>query len=189
MINLYSVNPPALTHQTHFFWKFQNLSLLQLISKLHSLSLLTTEKLLNQIMELKFTSKSIQRQAKKCEKEEKSEKLKIKKAMEKGNIDGARIYAENVIQKRTEQMNYLRLDVVVALLDTQAKMSTISKFQNCGLIFLLKSFVWLLEKRYIYIYIYKNYCGDNGRVEKEWRLEMGLREERDLEKKWFRAGG
>ena len=29
------------TQQTLFFWKFQNLSLLQLISKLHSLSLLT----------------------------------------------------------------------------------------------------------------------------------------------------
>ncbi|KAL0008990.1 hypothetical protein SO802_010492 [Lithocarpus litseifolius] len=63
--------------------------------------------------------------------EEKSEKLKIKKAMEKGNIDGARIYAENAIQKRTKQMNYLRLafrlDAVVARLDMQAKMSTINK--------------------------------------------------------------
>ena len=39
MVNLYSVNPLALTHQTHFLWKFQNLSLLQLISKLQSLSL------------------------------------------------------------------------------------------------------------------------------------------------------
>ncbi|KAL0005050.1 hypothetical protein SO802_012611 [Lithocarpus litseifolius] len=78
-------------------------------------------------MELKFTSKSLQRQAKKCEEEEKSKKLKIKKAMKKGNIDGARIYAENAIQKRTEQMNYLLLasclDPVVARLDTQAKMS------------------------------------------------------------------
>ena len=73
-------------------------------------------------MELKFTSKSLQRQAKKCEKEEKSEKLKIKKAMEKGNINGAQIYVENTIQKRTEQMNYLRLasclDAVVARLNT-----------------------------------------------------------------------
>ncbi|XP_062008557.1 ESCRT-related protein CHMP1B-like [Rosa rugosa] len=78
------------------------------------------EKLMNQIMELKFTSKSLQRQSRKCKKEEKAEKLKIKKAMEKGNVDGARIYAENAIRKRTEQMNYLRLD-------TQAKMSTINK--------------------------------------------------------------
>ena len=112
--------------------------------------------------------------------------MKIKKAMEKGNIDGARIYAENATQKRTEQMNYLRLtsclDAVMARLDTQAKMSTISKFQNCGLIFLLKSFVWLLEKKK------KNYCSGNGRVEKEWSLEMGLRRER-FRNKWFRASG
>ena len=90
-----------------------------------------TEKLLNQIMDLKFTSKSLQRQSRKCEKEEKSEKLKVKKAIEKGNMDGARIYAENAIRKRTEQMNYLRLasrlDAVVARLDTQAKMTTINK--------------------------------------------------------------
>jgi len=90
-----------------------------------------TDKLLNQIMDLKFTSKSLQRQSRKCEKEEKSEKLKVKKAIEKGNMDGARIYAENAIRKRTEQMNYLRLssrlDAVVARLDTQAKMTTINK--------------------------------------------------------------
>ncbi|XP_021760025.1 ESCRT-related protein CHMP1A [Chenopodium quinoa] len=90
-----------------------------------------TEKLMNQIMELKFTSKSLQRQARKCEKDEKSEKLKVKKAIEKGNLDGARIYAENAIRKRTEQMNYLRLssrlDAVVARLDTQAKMQMIGK--------------------------------------------------------------
>ena len=35
----------------------------------------------------------------------------------------------------------------------------------------------------------KKYCSDNGGVVKEWRLEMGLRKERDLDKKWFRAGG
>ncbi|KAM1675630.1 hypothetical protein FF1_041130 [Malus domestica] len=29
--------------------------------------------------------------------------------MEKGNVDGAQIYAENAIRKRIEQMNYLRL--------------------------------------------------------------------------------
>ncbi|XP_010498146.1 PREDICTED: ESCRT-related protein CHMP1A-like [Camelina sativa] len=90
-----------------------------------------TDKLMNQIFELKFTSKSLQRQARKCEEEEKSEKLKVKKAIEKGNMDGARIYAENAIRKRSEQMNYLRLssrlDAVVARLDTQAKMATITK--------------------------------------------------------------
>ncbi|WCJ30777.1 Charged multivesicular body protein 1b [Euphorbia peplus] len=72
-----------------------------------------TDKLLNQIMDLKFTSKLMQRQSRKCEKEEKAEKLKVKKAIEKGNMDGSRIYAENAIRKRTEQMNYLRLSLPI----------------------------------------------------------------------------
>ena len=67
------------------------------------------DKLLEQIFQLKFTSKTLVRQAKKCEKEEKEEKLKVKKAIEKGNMDGAKIYAQNAIRKRSEQLNYLRL--------------------------------------------------------------------------------
>ncbi|GBG67661.1 hypothetical protein CBR_g789 [Chara braunii] len=89
------------------------------------------EKLLDQIFQLRFTSKSLVRQAKKCDKEEKAERMKVKRAIEKGNMDGARIYAQNAIRKRTEQLNYLRLgsrlDAVVSRLDTQAKMNTISK--------------------------------------------------------------
>eukprot|EP00252_Welwitschia_mirabilis_P016977 TRINITY_DN37759_c0_g1_i1.p1 TRINITY_DN37759_c0_g1~~TRINITY_DN37759_c0_g1_i1.p1 ORF type:complete len:208 (+),score=51.61 TRINITY_DN37759_c0_g1_i1:324-947(+) len=89
------------------------------------------EKLLEQIFQLRFTSKSLVRQAKKCEAEEKSEKVKIKKAIEKGNMDGARIYAQNAIRKHNEQLNYLRLasrlDAVVARLSTQSKMQNISK--------------------------------------------------------------
>lgn len=89
------------------------------------------EKLLNQVFQLKFTSKSLVRQARKCEAEEKNEKVKVKKAIEKGNMDGARIYAQNAIRKHNEQLNYLRLasrlDAVVARLGTQSKMQTISK--------------------------------------------------------------
>ncbi|KAJ7296331.1 hypothetical protein O6H91_01G078300 [Diphasiastrum complanatum] len=91
----------------------------------------SSKKLMEQVMELKMTSKSLGRQARKCEKDEKIEKTKVKKAIEKGNMDGARIYAENAIRKRTEQMNYLRLssrlDAVVSRLDTQSKMMTINK--------------------------------------------------------------
>ena len=84
------------------------------------------DKLRDQIFNLKFTSKQLVRQARKSEKEEKSEKLKIKKAIEKGNIDGAKIYAQNAIRKKNEALNYMRLgsrlDAVVSRLDTQAKM-------------------------------------------------------------------
>ncbi|CAN0891414.1 ESCRT-related protein CHMP1A, partial [Linum grandiflorum] len=90
-----------------------------------------TEKLMNQIIELKLNIRELQRQAKKCEKEGKADEVKVKKAIEKGTMDGARIYSENAIRKRTEQMNYLKLssklDAVVARLTTQAKMSTVNK--------------------------------------------------------------
>mmetsp|Transcript_39659 Transcript_39659/g.126727 ORF Transcript_39659/g.126727 Transcript_39659/m.126727 type:complete len:205 (+) Transcript_39659:133-747(+) len=89
------------------------------------------DKLMDQIFNLKFTSKQLVRQANKCEKEEKAEKNKVKKAIEKGNIEGAKIYAQNAIRKKTEQLNYLklgsRLDAVVSRLDTQAKMNVINK--------------------------------------------------------------
>ena len=54
----------------------------------------------------------------------------VKRAIEKGNIDGAKIYAQNAIRKKTEALNYLRLasrlDAVVSRLDTQAKMNMIN---------------------------------------------------------------
>ncbi|KAI7837035.1 hypothetical protein COHA_009112 [Chlorella ohadii] len=91
----------------------------------------TNDKLLDQIFNLKFTSKQLVRAARKCEKEEKDEKLKIKKAIEKGNMDGAKIYAQNAIRKKNEALNYLRLgsrlDAVVSRLDQQAKMQVINK--------------------------------------------------------------
>jgi hypothetical protein len=44
------------------------------------------------VFNLKFTAKQLARASVKCEKEEKSEKLKVKKAIEKGNMEGAKIY-------------------------------------------------------------------------------------------------
>ena len=55
----------------------------------------------------------------------------VKKAIEKGNIEGAKIYAQNAIRKKGEALNYLklasRLDAVVARLDTQAKMQGVTR--------------------------------------------------------------
>ena len=52
--------------------------------------------------------------------------MQIKKAIEKGNMEGAKIYAQNAIRKKNEQLQYLqlgsRLDAVVSRLDTQSKM-------------------------------------------------------------------
>ena len=57
--------------------------------------------------------------------------IQVKKAIEKGNIDGAKIYAQNAIRKKTEALNYLklasRLDATVSRLDAQAKMQAVTK--------------------------------------------------------------
>jgi charged multivesicular body protein 1 len=50
------------------------------------------------LFNLKFAAKELERSSKKCDKEEKAEKLKLKKAIEKGNMEVARIHAENAIR-------------------------------------------------------------------------------------------
>lgn len=80
---------------------------------------------------LKFVAKQFQKNSKKCEKEEKQEVFKCKQAMEKGNMDGARIYAQNSIRKKNESLNHLRLaarmDAVASRLDTAIKMQMVTK--------------------------------------------------------------
>ncbi|ABO94295.1 predicted protein [Ostreococcus lucimarinus CCE9901] len=87
-------------------------------------------KLQDQIFNLKFTAKSLARAAKKCEAEERANKSKVKRAIERGNIDGAKIHAQDAIRKKNEGLNMLRLasrlDGVVARLETQAKMNAVN---------------------------------------------------------------
>jgi len=82
------------------------------------------------VFNLKFTSKQFQRSSKKSEKEEKQEKAKVKQAMEKGNIEGARIHAQSAIRKKNEAINFLRLssriDAVASRLDTAIKMNRVT---------------------------------------------------------------
>lgn len=89
------------------------------------------DQLLDRIFELKFTAKQLNRTALKCEKEERQLKQKIKAAIEKGNVDGAKIHATDAIRKKNEQLNMLRLssrlDGVVSRLETQAKMNMVNK--------------------------------------------------------------
>jgi len=85
----------------------------------------------NQLFQLKFTSKQLGRLSKKCEKEEKTEKDKIRKALEKDNNDGARIHAQNAIRQKNNAQNYLRLssrvDAVASRLESAIKMQQVTK--------------------------------------------------------------
>lgn len=54
------------------------------------------------LFNLKFSAKNLQRESKKCVKAEGIEKQKLKKAIQAGNTEGARIYAENAIRNKSQ---------------------------------------------------------------------------------------
>ncbi|CAO3650044.1 unnamed protein product [Cunninghamella echinulata] len=63
----------------------------------------------NQLFQLKFTAKQLQKQSKRCQKEELQEKVKLQNALKKGQTEAAQIYAQNCIRKKNEALNLLRL--------------------------------------------------------------------------------
>jgi charged multivesicular body protein 1 len=94
------------------------------------------------LFNLKFAVKELERNSKKCDKEEKAEKLKCKKAIQKGNIEGARIHAENAIRQKNQSLNYLRMsarvDAVASRVQTALttrKVSLLILFINICIIF------------------------------------------------------
>ncbi|KAK9390751.1 Snf7 family [Lipomyces mesembrius] len=82
------------------------------------------------LFNLKFTSKQLNRQAARAAKDEQSEKSKIKKAIQQGNPDIAKVYAQNAIRKQSERMNLLRLasriDAVSSRVQTAVTMRTVT---------------------------------------------------------------
>lgn len=92
---------------------------------------MSLEQLQNLQFNMKFVGKQFTKGSKNCEKEEKAELKKCKTAMEKGNMEGARIYAQNAIRKKNEALNMLRLsarmDAVASRLDTAIKMKMVTQ--------------------------------------------------------------
>ncbi|KAI6152222.1 Snf7-domain-containing protein [Pisolithus tinctorius] len=82
------------------------------------------------LFQLKFTAKTLNRQAKKAQKDENAEKARLKKALQQGNTEGARIYASNAIRKKTESLNLLRLasriDAVASRVETAVTMRQVT---------------------------------------------------------------
>lgn len=78
-----------------------------------------------------MTAKQLQRMSKKSEENAAKAKAQIKVAMQKGNMDGARIYAETVIREKNQALNYLRLSsrvmAVQQRVETAAKMNNVSR--------------------------------------------------------------
>ncbi|XP_072450844.1 charged multivesicular body protein 1b [Chiloscyllium punctatum] len=83
------------------------------------------------LFNLKFAAKDLSRSAKKCDKEEKTEKAKIKKAIQKGNMEIAKIHAENAIRQKNQSINFLRMsarvDAVAARVQSAVTMGKVTK--------------------------------------------------------------
>ncbi|KAF6773919.1 hypothetical protein AHF37_07403 [Paragonimus kellicotti] len=67
----------------------------------------------NQLFNLKFAAKSLEREAVRCEKVEREEQSKIKNDLKKGNSEGARIHAENAIRNKNQALSYRRMSARV----------------------------------------------------------------------------
>lgn len=83
------------------------------------------------LFQLKFTSKQLERLAKKAEKESEKEQAKVKKALQQKNVECARVYAENAIRKKNEGLNWLRMasrvDAVASKVQTAVTMKAVTK--------------------------------------------------------------
>ncbi|KAL7395733.1 hypothetical protein ABVT39_022125 [Epinephelus coioides] len=86
-----------------------------------------TEHLFN----LKFAAKELHRNSKRCDKEERAEKSKVKQAIQKGNMEAAKIHAENAIRQKHQSINFLRMsarvDAVASRVQTAVTMNQVSK--------------------------------------------------------------
>jgi len=83
------------------------------------------------LFQLKFCAKQLEKLSKKAEKDEKKEKEKIKKALASGDVERARIYAENAVRKKNESLNYLRMsskvDATSSRVQTAVTMKGVAK--------------------------------------------------------------
>ncbi|OMJ96343.1 hypothetical protein SteCoe_81 [Stentor coeruleus] len=85
----------------------------------------SAQQLEDTIFDMRLSSKQLVKESQRCEREERQEKEKAKKSLEKGLIDIARIHAENAIRKKNDSLNYIRLsskmDAVASRIQSAAR--------------------------------------------------------------------
>lgn len=88
----------------------------------------------DQIFRLKLKIRELEKLSQRSELEEKKLIMDVKKAMEIGKLDIAKIHAEKCIRKKNEKINYLnlsnKLDVLVSRLETAHRCSSLVKDIN-----------------------------------------------------------
>lgn len=85
----------------------------------------------NLAFQLKFASKNFEKESHRSEKASADAKVKCKKAMEKRNMEGARIYADTAIRQHHQSLQYLklssRMEAVAARVDAAVKMRRVTQ--------------------------------------------------------------
>lgn len=83
------------------------------------------------LFNLRLNSKQMAKEAQRAQKEERVEKEKAKKCLEKGLVDTARIHAENAIRKKNDSLNFLRfsskLDAVASKIQTATRTEAMTR--------------------------------------------------------------
>lgn len=100
---------------------------------------MSTAQMEKHLFNLKFAAKDLERNSKKCEKEEKAEKLKCKKAIQKGNMEGARIHSENAIRQKNQALNYLRMSARVDAVASRVQSAITTKRVTSSMANVVKS--------------------------------------------------
>jgi len=84
----------------------------------------------DELINLKITSKTMQRSSKKCEKSEKAAIEKLKKVIKQGDSESAKIYAQDAIREKNQALNCLRMasriDAVASRLETAVRMNQVT---------------------------------------------------------------
>jgi len=85
----------------------------------------------DEIFNLRFQAKQLQRQSGKCAKDHKAELARVREAMKSGNQDIARIHAENAIRQKSQSLNFLRLasrmEAISQRMQSAQSMKTLNK--------------------------------------------------------------
>lgn len=83
------------------------------------------------LFNLKLNSKMMAKEAQRAQKDERVEKEKAKKCLEKGLVDAARIHAENAISKKNDALNFLRfsskLDATASKIQSATRTSAMTQ--------------------------------------------------------------
>lgn len=81
------------------------------------------------VFNMKFTSKQLAQESKRCEKKMREEEAKCLKAMDSGNVEIARVYAANAIREKSQAANFVRIasriDAVAGRVETAIRMNTV----------------------------------------------------------------